>query len=119
MNLDEALREIERRDEFIAWADQRNAELEAEAAAMREALEHCRHRPHEHNPLPDFTITRCDVIDRALTPDAGKAFLERAKADEREACAKVAEGFWSANYGIPGDGACKGIAAAIRARAGT
>lgn len=32
----------------------------------RRALEHCRHRPHEHNPLPDFTITRCDVIDGAL-----------------------------------------------------
>jgi len=36
-------------------------------AVVREALEHCRQRPHEHNPLPDWQgPTRCEVIDRAL-----------------------------------------------------
>jgi hypothetical protein len=35
---------------------------------MEEALEHCRWRPHEHNPVSEDWIgpTRCDVIDRAL-----------------------------------------------------
>lgn len=34
---------------------------------LRQALEHCRNRPHEHNPLPDWSgPTRCEVIDRAL-----------------------------------------------------
>ena len=33
---------------------------------LTDALEHCRHRPHQHNPGPDFTITDCDVINRAL-----------------------------------------------------
>jgi hypothetical protein len=36
------------------------------AEKAREALEHCRNRPHEHNPMKDFTITHCDVIDKAL-----------------------------------------------------
>jgi hypothetical protein len=84
MTLDEATREIERRDELLAYADHRNAELEAQAAAMREALEHCKHRPHEHNPGPEFTVTQCEVIDRALAPDAGKALLERLEKAERE-----------------------------------
>ena len=33
---------------------------------MEKALEHCRHRPHEHNPVGDFTVTKCEVIDSAL-----------------------------------------------------
>lgn len=52
--------------------------LEAENARLREALElaksaleHCKHRPHEHNPGADFVVTRCEVIDRALAALSG------------------------------------------------
>lgn len=39
----------------------------AEALRLAEtALEHCRNRPHMHNPPPGFHITQCEVIDRAL-----------------------------------------------------
>jgi len=42
-------------------------------AKVREALEHCRQRPHEHNPSPEWQgPTRCDVIDRALDALEGK-----------------------------------------------
>jgi hypothetical protein len=30
------------------------------------ALIHCRNRPHEHNPSKGFTMTQCEVIDRAI-----------------------------------------------------
>lgn len=30
------------------------------------ALEHCRHRPHEHNPPPSFGVTDCDIINRGI-----------------------------------------------------
>lgn len=33
---------------------------------VREALEHCRCRPHEHNPLPPFVANDCEVICRAI-----------------------------------------------------
>jgi hypothetical protein len=56
----------------------------AREAAMRNALEHCRHRPHEHNPGPEFTVTKCEVIDRALSLNAGSDFEQRIRADERE-----------------------------------
>lgn len=59
------------------------AQFEAQAAAMHEALEHCKHRPHEHNPGPEFTVTQCEVIDRALASDAGKALLERLEGTEK------------------------------------
>ncbi len=53
--------------ESVAWMlAQRIEKLESVQAKLIQALEHCRHRPHEHNPGPEFTITRCDVIDRAL-----------------------------------------------------
>jgi|SRR4051812_28708893 hypothetical protein len=53
-----------------------NESLRAMCAAKDVALKHCRNRPHEHNPPPDFTITHCEVIDRALTLDCGKAITE-------------------------------------------
>jgi hypothetical protein len=47
------------------------------------ALEHCRQRPHEHNPVNWIGPTRCNVIDRALatirdlSPQASGAQLGR------------------------------------------
>lgn len=38
----------------------------AQVKQLREALLHCKSRPHEHNPPAEFTITSCEVIDRAL-----------------------------------------------------
>lgn len=45
--------------------------LKAEVWRLREALEHCKNRPHEHNPPKEFTVTRCDVIDKALEQTQG------------------------------------------------
>lgn len=42
-----------------AWAD---------VARLRGALLHCKHRPHEHNPGPDFTVTHCEVIAKPSPP---------------------------------------------------
>jgi hypothetical protein len=52
--------------EFYARRDATERRLAERDAVMRNALEHCKHRPHEHNPGPEFTVTRCEVIDRAL-----------------------------------------------------
>lgn len=52
---------------------ERIAELEAQVQQLREALEHCKSRPHEHNPGPEFTVTHCEVIDRALAATAPDA----------------------------------------------
>lgn len=91
MTLDEALREIERRDELLAWADRRNAELEAEAAAMREALQQVREtaensRRAESKGSSPYTLTfflAClTMLDAALAPDAGRALLERLRKAE-------------------------------------
>lgn len=42
-------------------------ELRERFALIVEALEHCRWRPHEHNPSSAWTgPVKCDVIDRAL-----------------------------------------------------
>jgi septal ring factor EnvC (AmiA/AmiB activator) len=41
-------------------------ELEGKLKGAEEALEHCRNRPHEHNPPIEFILTECEVIDRAL-----------------------------------------------------
>jgi hypothetical protein len=122
-------------DRTVHAIDQRIQELEAQAVAMREALEHCKHRPHAHNPLPAFTVTRCEVIDRALTTDAGKAMLAkvqqyetdarawmeraaRAAESMRERAAKVAERELERSHrekGVGLSGAPRRIAAAIHA----
>ena len=52
---------------FQNFHNPRVEELKATVEVMRGALEHCRNRPHEHNPSKDFTITKCEVIDRALS----------------------------------------------------
>jgi hypothetical protein len=63
------------RDEARAALRARDAENEAKAAVIAAAdiaLEHCRQRPHEHNPAPDWQgPTRCEVIDRALAAIRG------------------------------------------------
>ncbi len=54
----------------LAERDAALAEASASAIALATAaiaLEHCRQRPHEHNPAADWQgPTQCDVIDRAL-----------------------------------------------------
>jgi hypothetical protein len=40
--------------------------LRSLADRMAEALEHCKNRPHEHNPPKEFTMTHCKVIDCSL-----------------------------------------------------
>jgi hypothetical protein len=108
VTLDEALREIERREELIAGADHQNAQLEAQAAAMREALKSwrcpecrgagryeticrfCGDSTYDHDCV---TETRdcclCAPIRTALAPDAGKALLERLQRVEEDRYDKV------------------------------
>ena len=52
----------------MEWAenDTNIKKVRQQLEQARAALEHCRNRPHEHNPSPDFTITQCEVIDRAI-----------------------------------------------------
>ncbi len=61
--------ELER---LLTQAEERERALTAQIGLMRDALEHCRHRPHEHNPPPEFTVTHCEVIDRALATHTDK-----------------------------------------------
>ncbi len=61
--------ETEARREAHVRAEKAEAEIERMKAGLAHAavaLEHCKHRPHEHNPPADFTVTHCEVIDRAL-----------------------------------------------------
>lgn len=101
MTPDEALREIERRDELLAGADHRNAELEAQAAALREALEAVEWVTLEPDELPGCPFCRrtgpcwdaqgnkeggvhepdCHVA-AALASDAGRQLLERLRKAE-------------------------------------
>lgn len=68
--------EIERAESFVRQADELRIDRDAARAEVerlkaglgiaREALLHCKTRPHEHNPPQGFTTTRCEVIDRGI-----------------------------------------------------
>lgn len=102
----------ERRDEMQAEAGewQRRCELaeqkldaaQAEAAAMRLALEHVQARPREHGAVP------CEIIGEALDGTAGREMLERLRAledVERAARLYMAEG----EYGLFHIAGCEGL----------
>jgi hypothetical protein len=75
-------------------------ELEAQAAAMREALEHCKHRPHEHNPRFDPEGATSHVV---MTTHFVVMVVK---------CAQIADGYSCHKCHGP-----QHIAAAIRAKA--
>lgn len=91
MTPDEAHREIERREEMLRYDAQRIAELEAQCATMREALEKV-----SWGSLPIIRAQGCRqclsiaigrhadgcIVGAALAPDAGRALLERLERAE-------------------------------------
>ena len=77
-------------DDIVSAEMARADTAEKQAAAMRAALEHCRQRPHEHNPLPTWEgPTHCEVIDAALASDAGKDWVPRAELGKAVAAANT------------------------------
>jgi hypothetical protein len=136
MTLDEALREIERRDELLAgdkneidqlredvntYARERD-EARAKVALVTGALEQWGHDVDCARYSTPANECDCNIEDALRGGQAEvAAFLERIQAVEWEACAKVAD-----SYVVSGtdrdmytNGNASGIAAAIRARSAT
>lgn len=93
--VEEYRREVERREEMIAAADHLNAELQAECAAMREALKNVPVR-HAADCAAPTMHQECDcgssiarMIGDAIAHDAGRALLERL--EKLEAHRKTAD----------------------------
>lgn len=126
---------------FMREAPKRIQELEAQCAAMREALEQVREtaehsrRAESKGSAPytvEFFLACLDRLDAALATDAGKAMLERldkpyqlashemeatareAAESMRERCAKAAEDYEAELYDHP-MATTGNIAAVIRA----
>lgn len=89
---DGLVQDLENRAEF---AEARASELEAQCAAMREALVHAladfHHLETKHGAYTDCTGIAVKRATKALASDAGKAVLERLAKAERER-----DGFWKA-----------------------
>lgn len=97
---------------------------EAQNAAMRSALTYIAAQEHwedceagGQDADADTICTCCDNCRdcmgkalSALSPDAGPAYIERIRAEERERCAKVALG--QQTYGHPEDCRCEAWCAA-------
>lgn len=99
--IEEYKREVERRDELIAGADHRNAELQAQAAGLREALAYALKAGDMYQELVlkqnRALEVRADLADQnsARWLASAAAHLERAEKAERERDNWKAEAEWT------------------------